>query len=56
VNAAGNAFVGSKEDVTSDVLKAIIEKAAFHGGAFEIEAGDNRWVVSVDAQTLAGEM
>jgi len=32
INKAGNAFVGEKKDITSEVLKAIIDKAAFHGG------------------------
>jgi len=32
INKNGNAFVGEKKDVTSEVLKAIIDKAAFHGG------------------------
>ena len=47
VNAAGTAFVGTKEDVTSDVLRAVIEKAEFHGGTFEIEGGDKKWTVTV---------
>ena len=36
VNKAGDAFVGTPKDVTSDVLKAIIEKLEYHGGQFEI--------------------
>lgn len=44
----GNAFAGEKRDVTSDVLRAVIEKAAFHGGQFEIEGGDQKWTVTVD--------
>jgi hypothetical protein len=47
VNKAGAAFVGDKQDVTSDVLRAIVEKAEFHGGAFDIEAGGRKWVVTV---------
>ena len=47
VNRAGNAFVGEKRDVTSDVLRAVVEKADFHGGAFEIEGGDKAWTVTV---------
>lgn len=46
-NSAGNAFVGQKLDVTSDVLKAVIDKAAFHGGSFEIAAGEEKWDVTV---------
>lgn len=48
VNKAGNAFVGEKRDITSDFLRAIIEKSEFHGGAFDIEAGDKKWVVKVE--------
>ncbi len=40
INKAGNAFVGEKDDVTSDVLRAVIEKANFHGGGFFIEGSD----------------
>ena len=47
VNKVGNAWQGSKRDVTSDVLRAVVEKAEFHGGAFEIEAGDKKWTVTV---------
>ena len=47
VNRRGDAFVGQKKDVTSDVLQAVIEKAQFHGGAFEIEGGGRRWNVTV---------
>lgn len=48
VNRQGNAFVGQKSDVTSDVMKAIIDKAEYHGdGGFEIVAGDERWTVNV---------
>lgn len=47
VNKSGNAFVGEKRDVTSEVLCAVIEKAQFHGGSFEIEGGGQKWVVTV---------
>lgn len=47
LNAAGNAFTGVKKDITSDVLKAVIDKAAFHGGEFEIVSGDEKWTVTV---------
>ena len=47
VNKAGNAFVGEKKDITSDVLKAVIEKAEFHGGSFEIEGGGMKYTVTV---------
>lgn len=49
VNNEGTAFVGQKQDVTSDVLRAVVEKAAYHGGEFEIEAGDLKWTVTVRA-------
>ena len=47
VNAAGTAFTGTKKDVTSDVLRAVIEKAEFHGGTFDIEGGGAKWIVTV---------
>ena len=47
VNVKGDAFVGTKQDVTSDVLRAVIEKAQFHGGAFEIASGDQSEVYDV---------
>lgn len=53
VNKAGNAFVGEKRDVTSDVLRAVIEKADFHGGKFDIEGGGRKWLVTV-TETPAG--
>ena len=47
VNKAGTAFVGQKKDVTSDVLRAVIEKAEYHGGSFEIEGGGEKYTVTV---------
>lgn len=47
VNAAGTEFVGDQKDVTSDVLKAVIDKAEFHGGKFDIEGGGKKFVVTV---------
>lgn len=47
LNKFGDAFVGEKRDVTSDVLRAVIEKAEFHGGKFDIESGDRKWIVTV---------
>lgn len=47
VNAAGTAFVGEKQDVTSDVLRALIEKSEFHGGTFDIEGGGASYIVTV---------
>ena len=49
VNKAGTAFIGDKTDVTSDFLRCITEKAEYHGGSFEIEAGGRKWVVTVSA-------
>lgn len=53
VNAEGTAFVGEKQDVTSDVLKAVIDKAEFHGGSFEIASGDFQhvWDVTVSKRS-----
>ena len=53
VNRQGNAFVGEKQDVTSDVLCAVIEKAEYHGGSFEIEGGGQKWTVTVKKESLA---
>ena len=47
INAEGNAFVGQKKDITSDVLRCVIDKAQFHGGSFDIEGGGKRYVVTV---------
>ena len=52
VNKAGNAFVGEKQDITSEVLRAVVEKAEFHGGTFEIEGGGKKWTVTVAAQPV----
>lgn len=38
---------GQKKDITSDVLRAVIEKAEFHGGTFEVEGGGKRLTVTV---------
>lgn len=47
VTKDGTAFAGAKTGVTSDVLGAIIEKADFHGGTFEVNDGSRRWTVTV---------
>jgi len=48
VNKSGDSFAGEKRDVTSDVLRAVVEKAEYHGGSFDIESGSRRWVVTVE--------
>ena len=55
VNKEGTAFVGNKTDVTSEVLKAIIDKAEYHGGSFEIEGGNQKWTVTVTLEDTANE-
>ena len=50
VNKACSAFIGEKKDVTSDVMRALIEKAEFHKGTFEIVGGSRKWYVSVTEQ------
>jgi hypothetical protein len=47
LNKGGDAYVGEKKDVTSSVLRCVIEKAEFHGGEFEIEGGGRKWAVQV---------
>lgn len=47
LNKANNAFIGDPKDVTSDVLRAVVEKAEFHGGAFPIGNGSEVWDVTV---------
>ena len=47
VNKAGTAFIGVKTDITSKVLAAVIEKAEFHGGSFDIEGNHRKWLVTV---------
>lgn len=53
VNKSGDAFVGEKQDVTSDVLRAVLEKAKFHGGHFDVEGGGKKWTVTVVEQPAA---
>ena len=47
VNKAGTAFLEGKKDITSQFLRAVIEKAEFHGGEFEIRGGGKHWVVAI---------
>ncbi|QMV74995.1 hypothetical protein HS961_20320 [Comamonas piscis] len=53
IDKAGVAFTGEKRDVTSDVLGAVIGKAEFHGGTFDIEGGGKRWIVTVQEAAQA---
>lgn len=41
---------GSRQDVTSDFMKALIDKAEHHGGEFNIGGGGERWNVTVTKQ------
>lgn len=52
LNAARDAFVGGKRDVTSDVFRAIIELAEFHKGNFTIEGGGKRFEVTVKEEQV----
>jgi hypothetical protein len=48
VNKAGTAFLDGKEDITSDFMRALIEKGEYHQGCFEILSDDGRsWTVTV---------
>lgn len=51
-NKSGNTFVGEKKDVTSEFFAALFEKAIFHGGAFVIEGGGEKWSVTVSKEPL----
>ncbi len=42
-----NLTEGSRQDVTSDFMKALIDKAEYHGGTFEIVGADRKWDVVV---------
>lgn len=47
-NAKGTDLTeGSRQDVTSDFMKALIDKADYHGGKFDIEGGGDHWDVVV---------
>ena len=46
-NVKKGMWVGQKKDVTSDVLESVIAKADYHGGSFEVSAGDKKWTVTV---------
>lgn len=42
-----NLTEGSRQDVTSDFMKCLIQKAEHHGGTFEIVGDDRKWDVVV---------
>lgn len=42
-----NLTEGSRQDVTSDFMKCLIQKAEYHGGTFEIVGDDRKWDVVV---------
>jgi len=47
-NAAGTELLSSsRQDVTSDFMKALIQKADYHGGEFVIRGEGEQWDVSV---------
>ncbi len=47
-NAKGSEITeGSRQDVTSDFMKALIDKAEHHNGKFEIGGGGEMWDVTV---------
>lgn len=47
-NAKGDGITEfSRQDCTSDFMKAVIDKADFHGGSFEIQGGNRKWNVAV---------
>lgn len=46
-----NLTTGSRQDITSDFMKCVIQKAEFHGGTFEIEGNGRKWEVVVKEVT-----
>jgi hypothetical protein len=44
-------IISEKQDITSDVLRAVIEKAEFHGGTFKIEGGGVKYTVTVKKES-----
>ena len=55
LNKARDAFVGEKKDITGQILRVIIEKAEFHGGEFDIVAGDRKWTVTVKEEPKSSQ-
>lgn len=54
VNKAGTAFLDGKKDITSDFFRAVLEKANFHGGTFDIRGGGELWTVTVTKENQHG--
>ncbi len=53
-NAKGTEITeGSRQDVTSDFMKALIDKAEYHGGEFDISGGGEFWDVKVSKREPA---
>ena len=50
-DAQRDAVVGTKVDMTNDFLHTLIEKADYHGGQFDIQAGNEKWIVTVTKET-----
>ena len=42
-----NLTEGSRQDITSDFMKCLIQKAEYHGGTFEIVGDGRKWDVVV---------
>ena len=40
---------------TPKTKKAVIDKAEYHGGSFEIEGGNQKWTVTVTLEDTANE-
>ncbi len=49
----GDMWIGKKTDVTSEFLRCVLEKAMFHGGAFEIRGGGQLFTVTVIETTTS---
>lgn len=42
-----NLTEGSRQDVTSDFMKVLVQKAEFHNGSFEVQGAGRKWDVVV---------
>lgn len=53
-NKSSTVWVGEKKDVTSDVLRALIEKAQYHGGSFDISGSEgSKYIVTVTKEEMS---